>query len=74
MTQLLNLKDKAQYGFPRMTVPEVRKVMRRAGKLSGFAAEILARRPGTGCLASTLVRCDGRRELVFLRERLEPAC
>ena len=43
LRELLNLKDKAQYGFPRMTVPEVRKVMRRAGKLIGFAAEILAR-------------------------------
>gem|GEM_PF-6586354 len=40
---MLNLKDKAQYGFLRMSVPEVRKVMRRAGKLINFAAEVLSR-------------------------------
>jgi HEPN domain-containing protein len=40
---LLDLKDKAQYGFLQMSVPEVRKVMRRAGKLVDFASEILSR-------------------------------
>lgn len=40
---LLNLKDKAQYGFLKMSVPEVRKVMRRAGRLVEFAAEVLRR-------------------------------
>ncbi|HYQ77541.1 MAG TPA: hypothetical protein VEP91_00340 [Solirubrobacterales bacterium] len=43
LRELLNLKDKAQYGFPRMSVPEVRKVMRRAGKLVNFAAAVLSR-------------------------------
>ena len=43
LRELLNLKDKAQYGFLAMSVPEVRKVMRRAGKLVEFAAEVLAR-------------------------------
>jgi len=43
LRELLNLKDKAQYGFLRMSVPEVRKVMRRAGKLINFAAEVLSR-------------------------------
>jgi hypothetical protein len=43
LRELLNLKDKAQYGFLQMTVPEVRKVMRRAGKLVEFAIEALAR-------------------------------
>lgn len=41
--ELLNLKDKAQYGFLRMSVPEVRKVMRRAKRLVDFAAEVLSR-------------------------------
>jgi hypothetical protein len=41
--ELLNLKDKAQYGFLRMSVPEVRKVMRRANRLVDFAAEVLSR-------------------------------
>jgi hypothetical protein len=41
--ELLNLKDKAQYGFLRMSVPEVRKVMRRAKSLVDFAAEVLSR-------------------------------
>lgn len=41
--ELLDLKDKAQYGFLRMSVPEVRKVMRRASKLIDFAAEVLRR-------------------------------
>lgn len=43
LRELLNLKDKAQYGFLTMSVPEVRKVMRRAGRLIDFAAEVLAR-------------------------------
>lgn len=43
LRELLNLKDKAQYGFLKMTVPEVRKVMRRAGRLIDFATEVLAR-------------------------------
>jgi hypothetical protein len=41
--ELLNLKDKAQYGFLAMSVPEVRKVMRRANRLVDFAAEVLRR-------------------------------
>lgn len=36
-------QDKAQYGFLAMSVPEVRKVMRRANKLIDFAAEVLSR-------------------------------
>jgi len=43
LRELLNLKDKAQYGFLAMSVPEVRKVMRRANKLIDFAAEVLSR-------------------------------
>jgi len=43
LRELLNLKDKAQYGFLRMSVPEVRKVMRRADRLIEFAAEVLRR-------------------------------
>ena len=43
LRELLNLKDKAQYGFLRLSVPEVRKVMRRAGSLIKFAAEVLSR-------------------------------
>jgi hypothetical protein len=43
LRELLNLKDKAQYGFLKMTVPEVRKVMRRASRLADFAAEVLRR-------------------------------
>jgi hypothetical protein len=43
LRQLLNLKDKAQYGFLQMSVPEVRKVVRRAAKLIEFATEVLAR-------------------------------
>ena len=41
--ELLDLKDKAQYGFLQMSVPEVRKVMRRANRLVDFAAEVLSR-------------------------------
>lgn len=43
LRELLNLKDKAQYGFLRMSVPEVRKVMRRARGLAEFAAGVLSR-------------------------------
>lgn len=43
LRELLNLKDKAQYGFLAMSVPEVRKVMRRANKLIDFAAKALSR-------------------------------
>lgn len=43
LRELLNLKDKAQYGFLKMTVPEVRKVMRRANRLVDFAAQALSR-------------------------------
>jgi hypothetical protein len=43
LRELLNLKDKAQYGFLAMSVPEVRKVVRRANKLIDFAAEVLSR-------------------------------
>ena len=43
LRELLNLKDKAQYGFLRLSVAEVRKVMRRAGSLIKFAAEVLSR-------------------------------
>lgn len=43
LRELLNLKDKAQYGFLAMSVPEVRKVMRRASQLVEFAAEVLRR-------------------------------
>jgi len=43
LRELLNLKDKAQYGFLKMSVPEVRKVMRRARRLVDFAAEVLRR-------------------------------
>jgi HEPN domain-containing protein len=43
LRELLNLKDKAQYGFLAMSVPEVRKVMRRANKLIDFASEVLGR-------------------------------
>lgn len=43
LRELLNLKDKAQYGFLGMSVPEVRRVMRRAGRLVDFAAEVLRR-------------------------------
>jgi hypothetical protein len=44
LRELLNLKDKAQYGFLAMSVPEVRKVMRRrrANRLVEFAAEVLS--------------------------------
>lgn len=42
LRELLNLKDKAQYGFLAMSVPEVRKVMRRAGRLVKFAAEVIS--------------------------------
>jgi HEPN domain-containing protein len=42
LRELLNLKDKAQYGFLKMSVPEVRKVMRRASRLVEFAAEVLS--------------------------------
>jgi hypothetical protein len=40
---LLDLKDKAQYGFLQMSVPEVRKVMRRSNRLVDFAAVVLSR-------------------------------
>lgn len=43
LRELLNLKDKAQYGFLKMSVPEVRKVMRRADGLVEFAAGVLGR-------------------------------
>jgi hypothetical protein len=43
LRELLNLKDKAQYGFLKMTVPEVRKVMRRANRLVAFSVEVLSR-------------------------------
>jgi hypothetical protein len=43
LRELLNLKDKAQYGFLKMSVPEVRKVMRRANGLVEFAAGVLSR-------------------------------
>ncbi|MDQ3725890.1 MAG: hypothetical protein M3335_08415 [Actinomycetota bacterium] len=43
LRELLNLKDKAQYGFLKMSVPEVRKVMRRANRLIDFAVEVLRR-------------------------------
>jgi HEPN domain-containing protein len=43
LRELLNLKDKAQYGFLKMSVPEVQKVMRRASRLVAFAAEALRR-------------------------------
>lgn len=43
LRELLNLKDKAQYGFLKMSVPEVRKVMRRASRLVEFAAGVLSR-------------------------------
>ncbi len=43
LRELLNLKDKAQYGFLKMSVPEVRKVMRRANRLLDFGAEVLTR-------------------------------
>ncbi|HEX6454980.1 MAG TPA: hypothetical protein VF009_00500 [Solirubrobacterales bacterium] len=43
LRELLNLKDKAQYGFLQMAVPELRKVMRRANQLIAFAAEVLSR-------------------------------
>jgi HEPN domain-containing protein len=43
LRELLNLKDKAQYGFLQMSVPEVRKVMRRANRLVDFAAKVLSR-------------------------------
>jgi len=42
LRELLNLKDKAQYGFLKMSVPEVRKVMRRANGLVEFAARVLS--------------------------------
>lgn len=43
LRELLNLKDKAQYGFLKLTVAEVRKAMRRATRLVDFAAEVLRR-------------------------------
>jgi hypothetical protein len=43
LRELLNLKDKAQYGFLKMSVPEVQKVMRRAKRLVDFGAEVLGR-------------------------------
>jgi len=43
LRELLNLKDKAQYGFLKMSVPEVRKVMRRANRVVEFAAGVLSR-------------------------------
>lgn len=43
LRELLNLKDKAQYGFLQMSVPELRKVMRRASGLVEFAAAVLGR-------------------------------
>ena len=41
--ELLDLKDKAQYGLLAMSIPEVRTVMRRANRLVDFAAEVLNR-------------------------------
>jgi hypothetical protein len=43
LRELLNLKDKAQYGFLKMSAPEAQKVMRRATRLVDFAAEVLGR-------------------------------
>jgi hypothetical protein len=43
LRELLNLKDKAQYGFLKMSVPEVQKVLRRASQLVDFATEVLGR-------------------------------
>jgi hypothetical protein len=43
LRELLNLKDKAQYGFLKMSVPEVQKVMRRASGLVDFATEVISR-------------------------------
>jgi hypothetical protein len=43
LRELLNLKDKAQYGFLQLTRPEVRKVMRRANRLVSFATDVLSR-------------------------------
>jgi hypothetical protein len=43
LRELLNLKDKAQYGFLKMSVPELQKVMRRANRLVDFAVEVLGR-------------------------------
>lgn len=41
LRELLNLKDKAQYGFMKMSSPELKKVMRRAKQLVAFATESL---------------------------------
>ena len=43
VAEFVGLKDKAQYGFLKMSVPEVQRVMRRAGRLIDFAAEALRR-------------------------------
>jgi hypothetical protein len=43
LRELLNLKDKAQYGFLRLSEAELKKVMRRAESLIEFAAEALRR-------------------------------
>lgn len=43
LRELLNLKDKAQYGFLKLNATELKKVMRRAESLVGFAAEVMRR-------------------------------
>lgn len=43
LRELLNLKDKAQYGFLRLGEAELKRVMRRAESLAEFAAEVLRR-------------------------------
>jgi HEPN domain len=43
LRELLNLKDKAQYGFLKLTGSELQKVMRRARRLLDFAAAVLSR-------------------------------
>ena len=43
MRELLDLKDKAQYGFLKLNSTELRKVMRRSKALTSFAEEVLSR-------------------------------
>ena len=43
LRELLNLKDKAQYGFLKVNATELKRVMRRAESLVAFAEETLRR-------------------------------
>jgi hypothetical protein len=43
LRELLDLKDRAQYGFLKLNSTELRKVMRRSNALVSFAEEVLVR-------------------------------